>query len=82
MKATGGFSHGQTVSHRSHQALFQIGRIGTHIPLSYRIYACHCFSQVALNDYETSCPRRQVFALRPRNGACIGASLDYQTHCS
>jgi hypothetical protein len=29
-KAASGFSHGLTVSHRSHQAFFQVGRIGTH----------------------------------------------------
>jgi hypothetical protein len=47
-KAASGFSHGQTVSHRSHQALFQIGRIRTQIRLFYTTYACLCFSQVAL----------------------------------
>ena len=30
LKTASGFSHGQTVSHRSHQAFFEIGRIGTH----------------------------------------------------
>ena len=29
-KAASGFSHGLTLSHRSHQAFFQVGRIGTH----------------------------------------------------
>ncbi len=48
VKAASGFSHGLTLSHRSHQALFQVGRIGSHIPLSYPTCACHCFSQVAL----------------------------------
>ena len=32
-KAASGFSHGLTVSHRSHQAFFQVGRIGTHTVL-------------------------------------------------
>ena len=48
-KTASGFSHGLTLSHRSHQSFFQVGRIGTHISLSYTIYACHCFSQVALD---------------------------------
>src|SRR5262249_19046677 len=39
-KAASGFSPGQTVSHRAHQALFPIGRIGTPIPLSYTTCAC------------------------------------------
>ena len=47
-KAASGYSHGQTVSHRSHQAFFQVGRIGTHTRGTCIIHACPCFSQVAL----------------------------------
>jgi hypothetical protein len=32
-EAASGFSHGLTVGHRSHQALFEVGRIGTHAGL-------------------------------------------------
>src|SRR5262249_25491879 len=46
--AASGFSPGQTVSHRSHQAFFPIGRIGTPIRPLYTTCACLCFSLVAL----------------------------------
>src|SRR5262249_5169105 len=48
--AASGFSPGLTVSHRSHQALFPIGRIRTPIRLVYTTPACLCFSQVALSN--------------------------------
>jgi hypothetical protein len=52
-KAASGFSpclsHGLTRSHRSHQAFFQVGRIGTHAALSCISRACLCLSQSALN---------------------------------
>jgi site-specific DNA recombinase len=50
LKAASDFSHGQTVCHRSHQAFFQIGRIGTHarLPRTFHARACRSFSQVAL----------------------------------
>jgi hypothetical protein len=38
----------QTVSHRSRQAFFQIGRIGAHADLPRPCRACLGFSQVAL----------------------------------
>jgi hypothetical protein len=54
-KAASGFSHGQTLSHRSHQAFFQVGRIRTHISLSHTTCACLCFSQVALSALSLAC---------------------------
>jgi hypothetical protein len=50
LKAASGFSHGQTVCHRAHQAFFQIRRIATHALLlrTFRAGVCLCFSQVAV----------------------------------
>ena len=39
VKAASGYSHGLTVGHRSHQAFFQVGRIGTHTGLHCTTYA-------------------------------------------
>ncbi len=46
--AASGFSHGQIVSHRSHQAFFQVGRIGAHADRLRTSCACLFFAQVAL----------------------------------
>jgi len=54
VKAASGFSHGQTVSHRSHQSFFQVGRIRTHTWGHSITLACHCFSQVALRSVALS----------------------------
>ena len=48
-KSASGFSHGLTVGHRSHQAFFQVGRIGAHIRCHRISHACLRFLQVALN---------------------------------
>jgi hypothetical protein len=48
IKTASGFSHGLTVSHRSYQALFQVGRTRTHTCSLCTIHACPCFSQVAV----------------------------------
>ena len=47
-KPASGFSHGLTVGHRSHQAFFQVGRIGTHTRRLRIIRALHISLQVAL----------------------------------
>ena len=44
--AASGCSQGLTVRHRSHQAFFQVGRIGTHAPLPSTFHACLCFRKV------------------------------------
>ncbi len=58
IKAASGFSHGLTRSHRSHQAFFQVDRIGTHTWGLCTTHACLCFSQVALGQRRGS-PRPQ-----------------------
>jgi hypothetical protein len=47
-KAARGFSHGLTVSHRSHQAFLEVGRIGSHTVMYSTSHAWLCFLQVAL----------------------------------
>jgi len=47
-KAARGFSHGLTLSHRSHQAFLEVGRIGSHTVMYSTSHAWLCFLQVAL----------------------------------
>ena len=49
-KAARGFSHGLTVSHRSHQAFLEVGRIGSHTVMYSTSHAWLCFLQVALGQ--------------------------------
>jgi hypothetical protein len=51
IKAASSFSHGQTVSRRSHQAFFQVGRIGTHTALLSITHDCLRLLQVALIEH-------------------------------
>ena len=44
IKAASGYSHGLTVGHRSHQAFFQVGRIGTRAIGICTSRACRRFS--------------------------------------
>ena len=47
-KAASGFSQGLTLSHSSHQAFFEVGRIGTQTDLPSTTCACLRLLQVAL----------------------------------
>ncbi len=46
LKAASGFSHGLTVGHRSHQAFFQIGRIGAHAALPASLVPVSAFRKL------------------------------------
>ncbi|MGO8950009.1 MAG: NAD(P)-dependent alcohol dehydrogenase, partial [Ktedonobacterales bacterium] len=67
------FSHGLTLSHRSYQSFFEVGRIGTHTWDHCITHACRCFSQVALSACgwgafaEYVCASETALALKPTN---------------
>jgi hypothetical protein len=74
-KAASGSSQGQTVSHRSHQSFFQVGRIGMHTDLPCTTYACCCFSQVALGLALTQW--RQVVDVAEEIGEAAAALIGF-----
>ena len=79
VKAASGFSHGLTVSHRSHQAFFQVGRIGTHTWVSLHN---PCLPLLLASCSRTRKPRASGLTVVIDNGAPTGYFEDVVSSAS